>query len=155
MLRYLSSFALIALLAGPAVASGQDRQVDSACFRLERAVCEASLVVAIADGDQLDRLTINVVGYLGRHKGEMRLYTTEDAALVGDLASSIRVLGVGESVDQDLENMAEAYVRVFGEFRSVRDNEANQSYVLAQRLVLLMRPDGRDAVREILKPEPK
>lgn len=155
MRQYLSkliSLSLIALSIG-ASASTRDERGNADCFRYERGICEIALSVALAHADRLDEETISVVGYLGRHKDELRLYLTEDAGLVGDVASSIRIRGIDQSVDDDLEKMAEAYIRIIGVLRRDRAREGDKTQVAVQRSVLLMRSSGRDVVREILESE--
>jgi hypothetical protein len=93
------------------------------------------------------------VGYLSRHKDELRLYLTEDAALVGDFASSIRIQGIDQSIDAELAKMVEAYIRVIGVLRRDRAREGDKTQLSVHRSVLMMRPDGRDAVRKILESE--
>lgn len=155
MRQYLSRLIVLSLilLSIGAGASTRDETGAADCFRLSRGVCEVALIVVIAHADRFDERTINLVGYLGRHKDELRLYLTEDAALVGDVASSIRIQGVGQSVIDDLEKMEEAYIRIIGVLRRDRAHEGDQTQVSVQRSVLLMRPDGRDAVRKILELE--
>lgn len=155
MRQYLSKLLALSLIALSVSASAKTRPEAGAadCFRSGRDFCEVALVVAITHPDQFDEKTINLVGYLSRHKDDLRLYLTEDAALVGDFASSIRVQGIDQSVDADLEKMAEAYIRVIGVLRKDRRREGDQMLVSVQRSVLMMRPDGRDAVRKIVESE--
>lgn len=155
MRRYLTNFVVLSLIALSVGASAKTRENGGAadCFRSGRDFCEVALVVAIAHADQFDEKTINLVGYLSRHKDDLRLYMTEDAALVGDFASSIRIKGIDQSIDADLEKLAEAYVRIIGVLRKDRAREGDQAQISVQRSVLLMRPDGRDSVRRIIKSE--
>lgn len=155
MRQHLSKLIALTLIALSirASASTPERTGAADCFRFGRGVCEVALVVVIAHADRFDEGTINLVGYLGKHRDELRLYLTEDAALVGDVASSILIRGIDKSVDDHLAKMTDAYVRVIGVLRSERVRGEHQTQVSVQRSVLLMRPDGRDEVREILKSE--
>jgi hypothetical protein len=90
---------------------------------------------------------IVVTGFLAQDRGALRLFQSEDASLVGDLASSIRVTQGNQ--DLGLREVSGAYVTIIGTLDAGNASADAGESLRAERYTLRMRPEGREAARKV------
>lgn len=146
--RLVGALLLIAFSSQAISMDRQDSQ-PSLCFDGRGSVCEVALATAIGRAGEYDGTKVMVVGYLAEFRNELRLYLSEDARLVGDVASSVLVTGIDAETASQLGRQAESYVRVTGFVRTLKDRDWDRTSIVVERAFTLMRPANRDRVRAI------
>jgi len=146
--KLMAAFLLFAFSSQAGSVDRQDAE-PSLCFDGRGSVCEVALAAAIGQADEYDGTKVMVVGYLAEFQNELRLYLSEDARLVGDVASSVLVTGINAETTTQLGRQAESYVRITGFVVTLKDRDWDRTSIVVERAFTLMRPENRDRVRAI------
>lgn len=143
-----TSFALVLqlLLLSSSTSAGEEPEARRLCFDDRAGVCLISISTLIGNEDALEGETLTVVGYLAPYGGDLRLFASEDAGLIGDVASSIRISDRSVS-GTDLDSISHAYVSLTGRLQRDTQGRRGNHSILVERAYLQMRPEERENAR--------